>query len=612
MRVLIDTGSTYSFIRSSVLGSIRHGLIKTNTINLTLADGSTPFPVIGEVSLNFRIKNIRTTAQVFVVKDLCCDCLVGADWIQSHGVTLDFNQQQLTVRDGERHAIVRLETDVEHIPFPVRLMQTTTIPPYQQIIVKARVPISSSNEAVFTARSYLEYNKSIELPSAVLSIQHYTTHLTILNPTNRPRFLAKNTRLGHVIQLGSSSTLASITRSMFHPSLPNTETQKSPLESLTKIIDDLTMHVTNLNGEQYNLRQVLKKYSPIFDTSVPRIADTTTVHTIRTDEAHPQNSRAYPQNIEQRAATEKIIETMLQAKQIRPSISPWSSPMLLARKKDGSFRFVVDYRKLNAMTTKDAYPMPTIEETLQRLGGHTFFTKLDLASGYFQIPIREEDKAKTAFTTGRGLYEFNVLPQGLKNASAGFQRIMNTLLVNKRESFCIVYMDDILIFSKTFDDHLQHVNEILSVLNKHRFTVSPTKCSIAQSTINYLGHTISAEGVTPLDDNIAPILSMPEPRTLKEANLFIGGLSFYRRFIKDFAKLAAPIYAVANKTKERRGEFQWGEKQRSAFQALKGAITSKPLFLNLPHPNQPFILSTDASNNGPGKSAPRGASSKSS
>ena len=293
-------------------------------------------------------------------------------------------------------------------------------------------------------------------------------------------------------QLRSTTSLALICRSMNSSSLPKSTTV-SPVSppSLSTIIDDLTQHVSNLNDECTTLRAVLNKYSSLFDTSIPKIADTTSVHTIRTGDAHPQNSRAYPQNSEHRTATENIIENMLRAKQIRPSISPWSSPMLLARKKDNTYRFVVDYRKLNAVSTKDAYPIPTIEETLQRIRGHHFFTKLDLASGYFQIPIREEDKAKTAFTTGRALYEFNVLPQGLKNASASFQRIMNTLLVTKREAFCIVYMDDILTFSDTFAEHLQHVDEVMKVLHDHRFTVSPPKCSIAQSSIDYLGHTIS-------------------------------------------------------------------------------------------------------------------------
>lgn len=597
MRVLIDTGSTYSFIRSSVLGLIRHSPIQTQTVNVFMADGFTPFPVVGEVSLKFRIKHIHTIGRVFVVKDLCCDCLVGMDWIRNHSATLDIHQQQFTVRQGDRHATIHLETDLESIPFLVRLIHKTIIPPYQQVIVQAQVPISSSRNVLFTPRPHLEYNIPIELPSAILHIHQYSTYLTISNPTSRPRYLAKNTRLGYVTQLGTSSKLASITRSMRPLPSSHIDRQTAPPESITSIIDDLTKHFPGSNADQTKLRCILLRYSTIFDTFTPRIADTTSVHTIRTGDAHPQNSRAYPQNAEQRVATDQIIENMLRSKQIRPSISPWSSPMLLARKKDGSFRFVVDYRKLNAVTTKDAYPMPTIEETLQRLGGHQFFTKLDLASGYFQIPIREEDKPKTAFTTGRALYEFNVLPQGLKNASASFQRIMNTLLVTKRESFCIVYMDDILIFSRTFDDHLQHVDDIMAVLHKHGFTLSPSKCSIAQSSIDYLGHTVSGNGITPLNDNIAPILSMPEPRTLKEANLFIGGLGFYRRFIRDFAKLAAPIHAVANKSKERRGEFQWGDKQRLAFQSLKQALTSRPLFLHFPEPILPLILSTDASNN---------------
>ncbi|CAF0825482.1 unnamed protein product [Adineta steineri] len=597
MRVLIDTGSTHSFIRASILGLVRHGPIQTNMIDLFMADGRTPFPVLGEVSLNFNIKNIRTKNKVLVVKELCCDCLVGIDWIRNNSVTLDIYNQQLTARSGNRQATVKLETDMESISFPVRSINKIMIPPYQQVIVKAHVPISSSQKTLFTPRPHLEYNKSIELPSAVLNIQHYTTYLTISNPTNRRCILAPNTRLGDVIQMGSAFTLSTITRSMCPTSSPNNIIQTPPPESITSIINNLTRHIPSLNDDQHKLRTILTKYSAIFDTVNPRIADTTSVHTIRTGDAATQNSRAYPQNNEQRTETEKIIDKMLHAKQIRPSISPWSSPMLLARKKDGSFRFVVGYRKLNAITTKDAYPMPTIEETLQKLGGHTFFTKMDLASDYFQIPIREEDKPKTAFTTARGLYEFNVLPQGLRNASASFQRIMNTILVNKRESYCIVYMDDILIFSETFNDHLQHVEEIMRILDKHRFTVSPAKCSMAQSNIDYLGHSISGEGVTPLGDNMAPILTMPEPRSLKEANLFIGGLGFYRRFIKDFAKLAAPIYAVTNKSKARRGEFYWGDKQSAAFQSLKKALTSKPLFLHFPEPNQPLLLSTDASDN---------------
>ena len=140
-------------------------------------------------------------------------------------------------------------------------------------------------------------------------------------------------------------------------------------------------------------------------------------------------------------------------------------------------------------------------------------------------------------------------------------------------------------------------DDVMQVLHTHRFTLSPPKCSIAQPSIDYLGHTISENGLTPLHENIAPIMNMPEPRTLKEANLFIGGLGFYRRFIRNFAKLAAPIYAVANKSKERRGDFHWGEPQRTAFQSLKTAITTKPLFLHFPDPTRPLVLSTDASNN---------------
>jgi hypothetical protein len=362
MKVLIDTGSTYSFIRSSALGSLRHSPVRPQTVNLTLADGSTPFSVIGEVSLNLRLKHIHTPVCCFVVKNLCCECLIGTDWIKRNLVTLDFHNQRLTISNDDSYASVRLDTDVENIRFPVRLLKNTTVPPYAQIVVPTHVPISFSRHALFTSRPTLGSNRLIKVPSAVLPISQYTTHRTISNPTNRHCYLACNTRLGHVTLLRSTTSLAPITRSMNPSSLPKSITVppvSSP--SLSTIIDDLTQHVSNLNDERTALRAVLTKYASLFDTSTPKIADTTSVHTIRTGDAHPQNSRAYPQNSEQRTATENIIENMMRVKQIRPSISSWSSPMLLARKKDNTYRFVIDYRKLNAVSTEDTYPMPTIE-----------------------------------------------------------------------------------------------------------------------------------------------------------------------------------------------------------------------------------------------------------
>jgi hypothetical protein len=304
MRVLIDTGSTHSFIRSSILGLTKHGPIEKHRIDLVLADGFTPFPILDEVSLMFRIKSISTASKAFVVKDLCCDCPVGLDWLRENAFTLDVRQQRLIVRNRDLHATIHLKTDIESIPFPVRVSTKTIIPPIRQVVVKAHIQISFSRRAIFTPRPHLEYNNSIDLPSAVLNIHHYTTHLTISNCTNRPCVLAKNTRLRNAVQMESSSILASITRSMKLPPTKNNPPNGSP-DSLTSIIDDFIKHISASSEDYTNLKRILIKHSSILDTTTTRIADTTSVHTIRTDDTHPQNSRAYPQNSEQRLGMQR-------------------------------------------------------------------------------------------------------------------------------------------------------------------------------------------------------------------------------------------------------------------------------------------------------------------
>ena len=212
---------------------------------------------------------------------------------------------------------------------------------------------------------------------------------------------------------------------------------------------------------------------------------------------------------------------------IRPSTSPWSSPVVLKKKLDGTYRFLVDFRRLNSITKKDAYPQPSVEELIYRLSGHSYFTKLDLKSGYFQIPIAEADKEKRAFVTPDGHYEFNVLAQGLMNAPASFQRVMNNLIATGRWDYVVIYLDDIVIFSHSLEEHQRHVAEILSILDAAHFKVSPPKCTIAAGQIEFLGHIINNTTVKPSPEKIQAILDIPSPRTLSQANRFLGKIGYY-------------------------------------------------------------------------------------
>ncbi|CAF1469586.1 unnamed protein product, partial [Didymodactylos carnosus] len=269
--------------------------------------------------------------------------------------------------------------------------------------------------------------------------------------------------------------------------------------------------------------------------------------------------------------------------------------MILHKKPNGGIRFLVDYRKLNSVTRKDSFPQPTTEELITQIGGSKYFTKLDLKFGYFQIPIHEQDKEKTAFITRDGLWEFNALPQGVMNGPPTFQRVMHNLIGNGRWNYVVVYLDDILIFSKDFNEHKQHVNEILSILNKANFQVNPDKCTIAVQEIEYLSHVINKDQIKPSPEKIRAITELAPLTTLSPANEFIGKLNSYRKFIPHFAEIAAPIHKVTNKTKKTKHEFYWHNEQQEAFDEFKHILTTTPLFLQYPDTTAPFILSTDAS-----------------
>ena len=296
----------------------------------------------------------------------------------------------------------------------------------------------------------------------------------------------------------------------------------------------------------------------------------------------------------------KLIQEFLQAGLIQESHSPYAAPAILVKKKDGSYRFVVDYKRLNLITIKDSYPLPNMEETIRKLGqGYRYFSKLDLKSGFYQIPINNKDKEKTAFITPFGLYQFNVLPMGLKNSPPTFQKVMTDTLQSCRQ-FSIVYLDDIIVFSRSYTEHLYHLERVLSALQVRRLVLNPPKCELMVHEIDYLGHKIGQNHVTTMKDKIAAILQIKEPRTLTQANHFIVALGWYRKFLPRFATIAAPIHSVTNLTKRNRNKFRWREDQSRAFQQLREMLITEPLFLHYPIDNLPIILTTDASGIGIG------------
>jgi hypothetical protein len=280
---------------------------------------------------------------------------------------------------------------------------------------------------------------------------------------------------------------------------------------------------------------------------------------------------------------------------IRPSSSPWGAPVLFVKKKDGSLRMCIDYRELNKLTIKNRYPLPRIDDLFDQLQGATYFSKIDLRSGYHQMRVREEDVPKSAFRTRYGHYEFLVMPFGLTNAPAVFMDLMNRVCRPYLDKFVIVFIDDILIYSRSKKDHEQHLRLILELLRDQKLYAKFSKCEFWLREVQFLGHVVNEKGIHVDPAKIEAIKKWEAPKTPTEIRQFLGLAGYYRRFIANFSKIAQPLTALTQKDKK----FMWGEKQEEAFQTLKHKLCNAPI-LALPEGTDNFVVYCDASHQGLG------------
>uniref|UniRef100_A0A2N9I7E9 RNA-directed DNA polymerase n=1 Tax=Fagus sylvatica TaxID=28930 RepID=A0A2N9I7E9_FAGSY len=307
------------------------------------------------------------------------------------------------------------------------------------------------------------------------------------------------------------------------------------------------------------------------------------------------NRPAYRSNPEETKELQRQVEELLAKGHVRESMSPCAVPVLLVPKKDGTWRMCVDCRAINNITVKYRHPIPRLDDMLDELHGSCIFTKIDLKSGYHQIRMKEGDEWKTAFKTKYGLYEWLVMPFGLTNAPSTFMRLMNHALRAFLGRFVVVYFDDILVYSKSLDEHIDHLHCVLTVLRKEKLYANLKKCSFCLDKVVFLGFVVGAKGITVDEEKVKAIKEWPTPKSITEVRSFHGLASFYRRFVKDFSTLAAPLTEIVKKSVG----FKWGSEQDRAFIEIKERLCGAPL-LALPDFSKTFEIECDASGIGIG------------
>lgn len=301
-----------------------------------------------------------------------------------------------------------------------------------------------------------------------------------------------------------------------------------------------------------------------------------------------------PHTPTEHALVKQFVEDGLKQGIIEVSSSPWSAPLILIKKPDGSTRVCVDYRGLNAVTTKNAYPLPRIDDAYQFLSESKFFSTLDLKSGFWKIPMEDQDKSKTAFTCRLGHFQWRLMPFGLCNAPSTFQTVMNNILAPYIDKFSLVYLDDVIIFPKTKEEHLEHIGKIMEILSKNKLVVSEKKCNWFQTSLLFLGHIVDGSGIRKNPEKVKKITDWLTQENITHVRGFLNLCTYYKRFIQGFSTIASPIYKLTEGSPKPGAKIHWTSDQQSSFEKLKEKLsTTVPLVHPLTF--HPFVLDTDAS-----------------
>ena len=568
-KCLIDTGASISIISENCVPRSYH----IEKFNNNIRDLSGQLNILGQIVTEIEIGEIKTIERFVVISKehkIPGNVILGSDFLSKWNAHMDYSRNKLSGVINEVSWSINICNKFELI----NSINNIEILGQNSKIVECK---TAAEDGCYLLNN--ESNGNFCILNGLVQVKSNRVFIPIINSLDRP------------IKIKDNELLANM--HMHDAEIYTIETNMNLNESKQNTNFVLT-DIPGLHGKigQEKILQLINAYRPIMSSEGESLGRTDLIKAyINTGQISPIYTKQYPISHKEKSIVNEITDDMLNKHVIRESISPWNSPLILIKKKYGSFRPCIDFRKLNDVTVPEKFPIPMISDILQSMHGAKYFSTLDLESSYWQTAIVENDKQKTAFTTQSGHFEFNVMPFGLKNAPAIFSRLMSNVLAGLIGPSVLVYLDDIIIFSETLDEHLDKLKNVFDRLLKYNLKLKLKKCQFLCDSIKFLGHEISNQGVSVHKDHFDPIKYLKTPTTKKEVKKFMGTVSYFRAFVKDFAELAEPI----TKLLRNNVKFLWGENQIGAFEKLKNRIVcAKPLAF--PNFNQNFILQTDASN----------------
>jgi len=588
---LLDSGADVSLIPSHFVDASN---IQKTEQSLRAANNTT-IHIDGQIELTLTIDNQQLHTE-FLVSPNTDEIILGRNWLHEHSVAWDFRSTVVSINGHPCSLHTKQQTPQCK---RCRLNSDIEVPPSGESIIPVDLVYGNfthvAKEELWTTVPS-GATSGLSVARTLVSSDKPTAFVRVCNSLPRPIMLHKGQLLCNVQQVYPAAEGNSSSESMLNVNSATAQTRAEPTPEAQRqtILDRIDPSVPS--EVRVQLQKLMTSYSDIFSYGEYDLGCTALAqHDINTGQNRPFRQSLRPHPWAYRPAIDKLIDDMQAQGVIEPCQSEYASNIVLVKKRDGSIRFCVDYRQLNSLTQKDAYPLPRIDTCLDTLSGAAWYSTFDLRSGFHQVPVNPRDVNKTAFICHRGTYRFPRMPFGMCNAPATFQRLMDTVLRNLNFEICLAYLDDVILFSRDLPSHMERLNKLFQRLREANLKLKISKCHILQKKVTFLGYSISQHGVGTDPDKISAVRDWPVPTNLKQSRTFVGFCQYYRRFVPQFSEIAAPLHALNKKG----ARFVWTKECQSSFDALKNALIGADV-LALPNETDTFILDCDASDLGTG------------